>query len=573
MRLSQLPLATLKEVPADAEIISHQLMLRAGLIRRLTSGLFTWMPLGLRVLRRVEQVVREEMDRAGALEILMPVVQPAELWRETGRWDVYGDLLLRIRDRHEREYCFAPTAEEVVTEIARRELRSYRQLPVNYYQINTKFRDEIRPRFGVMRAREFVMKDAYSFHLDQTSLEATYDRMAEAYTRIFTRLGLRFRKVDADAGEIGGSRSQEFHVLADSGEDCIAWCAGDSFAANVEMAPALPPSTARPMPGKAMARVSTPGVRTIDEVAAFLKVAPAQCVKTLIVDGEDGTLVALLLRGDHELNPVKAARVPGVSSPLRLATPEQVLAATGAPVGAIGPVGLGLQIVADHGVLALADFTCGGNAADTHLTGVNWGRDLPVPAAFDLRNVVEGDPSPGGGGALALARGIEVGHIFQLGDKYASSMHAVVLDQDGKERVMTMGCYGIGVSRVVGAAIEQNHDEHGILWPEPMSPFDVILVELNPKKVPSVTAAADSLYNDLKAAGLDVLLDDRDARPGVKFADADLIGIPHRLVVGERGITAGKVEYRHRQSGNEEQVDLAHVVEFLQARRQLPRQG
>lgn len=573
MRLSQLPLATLKEVPADAEIISHQLMLRAGLIRRLTSGLFTWMPLGLRVLRRVEQVVREEMDRAGALEILMPVVQPAELWRETGRWDVYGDLLLRIRDRHEREYCFAPTAEEVVTEIARRELRSYRQLPVNYYQINTKFRDEIRPRFGVMRAREFVMKDAYSFHLDQASLEATYDRMAEAYTRIFTRLGLRFRKVDADAGEIGGSRSQEFHVLADSGEDCIAWCAGDSFAANVEMAPALPPSTARPMPGKAMARVSTPGVRTIDEVAAFLKVAPAQCVKTLIVDGEDGTLVALLLRGDHELNPVKAARVPGVSSPLRLATPEQVLAATGAPVGAIGPVGLGLQIVADHGVLALADFTCGGNAADTHLTGVNWGRDLPVPAAFDLRNVVEGDPSPGGGGALALARGIEVGHIFQLGDKYASSMHAVVLDQDGKERVMTMGCYGIGVSRVVGAAIEQNHDEHGILWPEPMSPFDVILVELNPKKVPSVTAAADSLYNDLKAAGLDVLLDDRDARPGVKFADADLIGIPHRLVVGERGITAGKVEYRHRQSGNEEQVDLAHVVEFLQARRQLPRQG
>lgn len=573
MRLSQLPLATLKEVPADAEIVSHQLMLRAGLVRRLSSGLFTWMPLGLRVLRRVEQVIREEMDRAGALEILMPVVQPAELWQETGRWDVYGDLLLRIRDRHEREYCFAPTAEEVVTEIARRELRSYRQLPVNYYQINTKFRDEIRPRFGVMRAREFVMKDAYSFHLDQPSLEATYDRMAEAYTRIFTRLGLRFRKVDADGGEIGGSRSQEFHVLADSGEDCIAWCAGDTFAANVEMAPALPPATVRPAPGKPMARVSTPGVRTIDEVAAFLKVEPAQCVKTLVVEGDDGKLVALLLRGDHELNPVKAARVPGVARPLRLATPEQVHAAVGAPVGALGPVGLDVPVVADHAVLALADFTCGANAADTHLTGVNWQRDLPVPTALDLRNVVDGDPSPGGGGTLTLARGIEVGHIFQLGEKYASSMHAVVLDQDGKERVMTMGCYGIGVSRVVGAAIEQNHDEHGILWPEPMSPFDVILVELNPKKSASVTAAVDGLYNDLQAAGLEVLLDDRDARPGVKFADADLVGIPHRLVVGERGLAAGKVEYRHRQSGNEEQLGLSDVVEFLQARRGLPRQG
>ncbi len=573
MRLSQLPLATLKEVPADAEIVSHQLMLRAGLIRRLSSGLFTWMPLGLRVLRRVEQVIREEMDRAGALEILMPVVQPAELWQETGRWDVYGDLLLRIRDRHEREYCFAPTAEEVVTEIARRELRSYRQLPVNYYQINTKFRDEIRPRFGVMRAREFVMKDAYSFHLDQPSLEATYDRMADAYTRIFTRLGLRFRKVDADGGEIGGSRSQEFHVLADSGEDCIAWCAGDTFAANVEMAPALPPATVRPAPGKPMARVSTPGVRTIDEVAAFLEVEPAQCVKTLVVEGDDGKLVALLLRGDHELNPVKAARVPGVARPLRLATPEQVHAAVGAPVGALGPVGLDVPVVADHAVLALADFTCGANAADTHLTGVNWQRDLPVPTALDLRNVVDGDPSPGGGGTLTLARGIEVGHIFQLGEKYASSMHAVVLDQDGKERVMTMGCYGIGVSRVVGAAIEQNHDEHGILWPEPMSPFDVILVELNPKKSASVTAAVDGLYNDLQAAGLEVLLDDRDARPGVKFADADLVGIPHRLVVGERGLAAGKVEYRHRQSGNEEQLGLSDVVEFLQARRGLPRQG
>ena len=573
MRLSQLPLTTLKEVPADAEIISHRLMLRAGLVRRLSSGLFTWMPLGLRVLRKVERVVREEMNRAGALEILMPVVQPAELWQETGRWDVYGDLLLRIRDRHERDYCFAPTAEEVVTEIARRELRSYRQLPVNYYQINTKFRDEIRPRFGVMRAREFIMKDAYSFHLDQASLEATYDRMADAYARIFTRLGLHFRKVDADAGEIGGSRSQEFHVLADSGEDRIAWCEGDSFAANVEMAPAAAPAVARTAGRALLQRVATPGVRTIEDVTGFLKVTPQQCLKTLIVDGSDGGLVALTLRGDHELNPLKAERAPGVARPLRLASPERVLAATGAPVGAIGPVNLSIPLIADHSALVLADFVCGANAADAHLTGVNWERDLPVPTAFDLRTVETGDPSPGGGGPLTIARGIEVGHIFQLGDKYSRSMRAVVLDQEGKERMLMMGCYGIGVSRIVGAAIEQNHDDNGILWPEPMSPFDVILIELNPKKSEAVTAAAGTLYNDLQAAGFEVLFDDRDARPGVKFADADLVGIPHRLVVGERGVKDGKAEYRHRQSGDEEQVDLTDVLEFLRARRQLPRQG
>ena len=573
MRLSQLPLTTLKEVPADAEIISHRLMLRAGLVRRLSSGLFTWMPLGLRVLRKVERVVREEMNRAGALEILMPVVQPAELWQETGRWDVYGDLLLRIRDRHERDYCFAPTAEEVVTEIARRELRSYRQLPVNYYQINTKFRDEIRPRFGVMRAREFIMKDAYSFHLDQASLEATYDRMADAYARIFTRLGLHFRKVDADTGEIGGSRSQEFHVLADSGEDRIAWCEGDSFAANVEMAPAAAPAVARTTGRALLQWVATPGVRTIEEVAGFLKVTPQQCLKTLIVDGSDGGLVALVLRGDHELNPLKAERAPGVARPLRLASPERVLAATGASVGAIGPVNLSLPLIADHSALVLADFVCGANASDAHLTGVNWERDLPVPTAFDLRNVETGDPSPGGGGPLTIARGIEVGHIFQLGDKYSRSMRAVVLDQEGKERILMMGCYGIGVSRIVGAAIEQNHDDNGILWPEPMSPFDVILIELNPKKSEAVTAAAGTLYNDLQAAGFEVLFDDRDARPGVKFADADLVGIPHRLVVGERGVKDGKAEYRHRQSGDEEQVDLTDVLEFLRARRQLPRQG
>ncbi|MSR08952.1 MAG: proline--tRNA ligase [Gammaproteobacteria bacterium] len=573
MRLTQLPLTTLKETPADAEIISHQLMLRAGLVRRLSSGLFTWMPLGLRVLRRVERIVREEMNRAGALEILMPAVQPAELWQETGRWDLYGDLLLRIRDRHERDYCFAPTAEEVATEIARRELRSYRQLPVNYYQINTKFRDEIRPRFGVMRAREFVMKDAYSFHLDQASLDATYDTMADAYARIFTRLGLRFRKVDADGGEIGGSRSQEFHVLADSGEDRIAWCEGDSYAANVEMAPTAPADLPRPPATQSLARIATPGVRSIDEVAAFLQVSATQCLKTLVVEGTDGGLIALLLRGDHALNPIKAERAPGVARPLKLASPERILTVTGAPVGSLGPVTLKLPQVADHSALHLADFVCGANVADAHLTGINWERDLPLPTAFDLRNVENGDPSPGGGGALTIARGIEVGHIFQLGDKYSRSMHAVVLDQDGKERVMTMGCYGIGVSRIVGAAIEQNHDANGIVWPEPLSPFDVILIEINPKKSEAATAAANTLYNELQNAGYEVLFDDRDARPGVKFADADLVGIPHRIVVGERGVKEGKAEYRHRQSGTEEQVGLTDVLDFLRARREVPRQG
>ena len=573
MRLTQLPLTTLKEVPADAEIVSHQLMLRAGLIRRLSSGLFTWMPLGLRVLRKVERIIREEMDRAGALEILMPVVQPAELWKETGRWDVYGDLLLRIRDRHERDYCFAPTAEEVVTEIARRELRSYKQLPVNYYQINTKFRDEIRPRFGVMRAREFVMKDAYSFHLDQASLDATYERMAEAYMRIFTRLGLRFRKVDAHGGEIGGSKSQEFHVLADSGEDRIAWCEGDNFAANVELAPALPPRSPRPAASATLNRVPTPGVRSIDEVAAFLKIGTQQCLKTLIVEGTEGGLIALCLRGDHELNPLKAERLAGVARPLRMAAPERVLAELGAPVGSLGPVGLTIPLFADHGAGAMADFACGANAPDTHLTGVNWQRDLPEPATHDLRNVEAGDLSPGGGGTLSIARGVEVGHIFQLGDKYSQSMHATVLDQDGKERVMTMGCYGIGVSRIVGSAIEQNHDANGIIWPEPMSPYDVMLIELNPKKSESVTAAALKLYKDLEDAGFEVLFDDRDARPGVKFADADLVGISHRIVVGERGVKDGKAEYRHRPTGAEEQTALEDVVEFLRNRRATAARG
>ncbi|MCL4720369.1 MAG: proline--tRNA ligase, partial [Gammaproteobacteria bacterium] len=437
-------------------------------------------------------------------------------------------------------------------------------------QINTKFRDEIRPRFGVMRAREFVMKDAYSFHLDQASLETTYEAMAAAYSRIFSRLGLRFRKVDAEGGEIGGSRSQEFHVLAESGEDRIAWCEHDSFAANVELAPALPPAAARPAPGEALRRVATPGVRTIDEVSGFLKVPAERCLKTLVVEGTDGGLVALCLRGDHELNPRKAERAPGVATPFQLAAPERVLAVTGAAVGTLGPVGLTVPVLADHSALALADFVCGANAADAHLTGVNWERDLPAAAGFDLRNAEAGDPSPGGGGPLAIARGIEVGHIFQLGDKYSRSMGAVVQDEDGRERVLTMGCYGIGVSRIVGAAIEQNHDEAGIVWPEPMSPFAVILVELNPKRSDGVTAAAGRLYHDLVEAGFEVLFDDRDARPGVKFADADLLGIPHRLVIGERGLKDGRVEYRHRQTRAEEQVPLNDVVEFLHTRRPPP---
>jgi prolyl-tRNA synthetase len=566
MRLSQLPWTTLKETPAEAEVVSHQLLLRAGLIRRLTSGIFTWMPLGLRVLRKVEQIVREEMDRSGALEVLMPAVLPAELWQETGRWDRYGDLLLRIKDRHERDYCFGPTHEEVITDLARRELKSYRQLPVNYYQIQTKFRDEIRPRFGLMRAREFVMKDAYSFHLDQGSLDATYATMAEAYRRIFTRLGLRFRTVEADSGEIGGSRSQEFHVLADSGEDAIAYCDADDYAANIEMAPAPAPRQPRPAPAAVLQKVATPNARSIEEVCAALKVAPERCVKTLLVEGRDGGLVAIALRGDHTLNTVKAERLPEVAKPLTLASAERVLAATGAPPGFAGPVELRTQLIADHSAAALADFVCGANHEGYHLVGANWGRDLPEPVMADLRNVGPGDPSPGGGGTLSIARGIEVGHIFQLGDKYSAAMNAVVLDQDGKERTTIMGCYGIGVSRIVAAAIEQNHDQHGIVWPEPMSPFQVALLAVNPKNSDQVTAAVEKLYLELCQAGIEVLLDDRDARPGVKFAEIDLLGITHRLVVGERGLRDGVVEYRHRPSGAEDKVGLNEVVAFLRGR-------
>ena len=546
MRYSQFPLTTLKEVPAEAEIVSHQLMLRAGLIRRLASGLFTWMPLGLRVLRKVEAVVREEMDRTGALELLMPAVQPAELWQETGRWEQYGPLLLRMSDRHGRDFCFGPTHEEVITDIARRELRSYRQLPVNYYQIQTKFRDEIRPRFGVMRSREFVMKDAYSFDLDPAGLEVAYAKMHDAYQAIFERLGLRFRIVDADSGEIGGSRSQEFHVLADSGEDAIAYCDADGYASNVETAATERPTGERPAATQALETVSTPDVKTIDALCAFLGLPPGKTLKTLIVDGEDGP-IALVLRGDHELNAVKAQKLPGVKTPLTMAGPDAVRAATGAGPGYAGPRGLGIPVFFDHATALMADCVAGANRDGEHLTGFNFGRDVDEPETVDIRNVVAGDPTPGGSGVLSIARGIEVGHIFQLGDKYSRAMKATVLDDQGRERLLAMGCYGIGVSRIVGAAIEQNHDDRGIVWPEQLAPFDAVIVPIGMDKSETVRAAAEALYQGLGDRGVDVLLDDRNARPGVKFADAELIGIPQRLVVSERGLAADEIEYRHRR--------------------------
>ena len=566
MRLSAYPIQNLKEVPAEAEVISHQLMLRAGLVRRLAGGLYTWLPMGLRVLRKVERIIREEMDRAGALEVSMPVAQPADLWVESGRWDQFGPELLRFKDRNDRDMVLGPTHEEVITDLARRELKSYRQLPVNFYQIQTKFRDEIRPRFGVMRAREFLMKDAYSFHADAASLEEGYQRMYAAYTAIFTRMGLGFRAVLADTGAIGGSASQEFHVLASSGEDAIAFSDGDDYAANLEMAAALPPVGARPAASAPMTRVATPGAKTIAEVSAFLGLPAARLVKTLMVESDDGGLVALVLRGDHELNAVKAQKLPGVASPLRMAGPAQIAAATGTEPGFLGPVGLRCRVYADHAALQLADFACGANEADAHLTGVNWERDLPAPAAADLRNVVEGDPSPSGHGRLRIARGIEVGHIFQLGCKYSEAMGASVLDEQGKSVTMFMGCYGIGVTRVVAAAIEQNHDERGIIWPEPIAPFSVVLVPLNWAKSPRVREVTEALYRELSDAGVEVLLDDRDARPGVKFADAELVGIPHRVVVAERGLDAGQLEYRHRRAPENEALPLEGAAAWIRAR-------
>ena len=567
MRLSQYPINSVKETPAEAEVVSHKLMLRAGIIRRLASGLYSWLPMGMRTLRKVEQIIREEMDRAGALEMVMPVIQPAELWQESGRWEVYGPELLRVKDRHKRDFVAGPTHEEVITDIARRELKSYRQLPVNFYQIQTKFRDEVRPRFGVMRAREFIMKDAYSFHADEVSLKEGYRRMYDAYTRIFTRTGLTFRAVKADSGAIGGDVSQEFHVLASSGEDAIAFSDEDDYAANLEAAAALPPEHPRPPAAEPLQKVTTPGVRTIEELTRFLQVPAATCVKTLLVEAEHDSLVALVIRGDHELNALKAQKLPGVASPLRMAGAERISRMTGTELGFIGPAGLKVaHLYVDHSAFVLADFVSGANEKDAHFTGTNWERDVNGAVAADIRNVVAGDPSPSGRGRLKIVRGIEVGHIFQLGCKYSTPMKAKVLDEAGKEVDMLMGCYGIGVTRVVAAAIEQNHDDRGIIWPDPIAPFSVILVALNLQKSPQVRAVAERLYEELTAAGIEVLYDDRDARPGVKFAEAELLGIPHRIVVADRGIEAGKLEYRHRRDTQSQDFPAADALEFIRAR-------
>jgi prolyl-tRNA synthetase len=567
MRTSQFPLHTVKETPADAETASHKLMLRAGLIRKLAAGLYTWLPLGLRVLRKVENIVREEMDRAGALEVLMPTVQPAELWQESGRWEQYGPELLRLHDRHQREFCYGPTHEEIITELARNELRSYKQLPVNFYQIQTKFRDEIRPRFGVMRAREFLMKDAYSFHLDQASLQQTYKVMHETYSRIFSRCGLNFRPVAADSGSIGGSASHEFHVLADSGEDAIAFSTQSDYAANVELAEAVAPAGERPTPKMEMTLVDTPDARTIQELVEQFDQPIEKTVKTLVVKAAEeleANLVALLVRGDHDLNEIKADKLPQVASPLQFAEEAEIRAAIGAGPGSLGPINLPMPCIVDRTVANMTDFSAGANRDGKHYFGINWGRDLPEPTEItDLRNVLEGDPSPDGQGSLTIARGIEVGHIFQLGKKYSEAMNASVLDENGKAVVMTMGCYGIGVSRVVAAAIEQHHDDKGIIWPTALAPFQVALCPMKMDKSQRVREAVEQLYAELQAAGIEVLLDDRNVRPGFMFADMELIGIPHRIVIGERSLDEGKVEYRSRKETENSFIPLDEILEYI----------
>ncbi|MGA7979399.1 MAG: proline--tRNA ligase [Chromatiaceae bacterium] len=566
MRTSRFPLQTMKETPADAEVASHRLMLRAGMIRKLAAGLYTWLPLGLRVLRKVERIVREEMDRAGALEVLMPAVQPAELWQESGRWEHYGPELLRFHDRHEREFCFGPTHEEIITELARNELKSYKQLPVNFYQIQTKFRDEIRPRFGVMRAREFLMKDAYSFHLDDGSLAATYETMYETYSRIFRRCGLDFRAVQADTGSIGGHASHEFHVLAASGEDAIAFSTEGGYAANVELAEALPLAGRYPAPSEERRLVDTPNARTIADLVEQFGQPIERTVKTLVVAASDeagGGLVALLVRGDHELNAVKAEKLLEVASPVRMAAEAEIRTAVGAGPGSLGPLNLPIPCIVDRTVAVTADFSAGANIDGKHYFGLNWDRDLPLPKVADLRNVVEGDASPDGRGTLTIARGIEVGHIFQLGRKYSAAMKANVLGDDGKAVTLTMGCYGIGVSRVVAAAVEQNHDERGIVWPEPLAPFEVALLPMKLAKSYRVREAAERLYGELAAAGIEVLLDDRDVRPGFMFADIELIGIPHRVVIGDKGLDEGTVEYKGRRDTETTFVPMDEIVSFL----------
>lgn len=577
MRASRYLIATQKETPSDAEIISHQLMLRAGMIRKLAAGLYTWLPMGLRVLRKVERIVREEMDRSGAQEVLMPAVQPAELWQESGRWQQYGGELLRLKDRHERDFCVGPTHEEVITDLIRNELKSYKELPANFYQIQTKFRDERRPRFGVMRAREFLMKDAYSFHINRDSLDETYEVMHRTYCAIFDRLGLDYRPVEADSGSIGGSASHEFHVLASSGEDAIAFSTESDYAANIEKAEALPPAGDRPQPSESMTEVATPGQTTIDAIADFLKVPSEKTVKTLLVkaeaddDNEDAGLVALILRGDHTLNEIKAENLAGVAEPLTMATDEEIRKAVGCPPGSIGPVNLPVQVIVDRGAAHIADFVCGANREGFHLTGVNWERDLPLGRVEDLRNVLEGDPSPDGHGKLEIRRGIEVGHIFKLGNKYSQAMNATVLDENGKSAILEMGCYGIGVSRIVAAAIEQNNDDRGIIWPDAIAPFEIAIVTLNGNKSPEVKEAGEKLYEQLRQAGFDVLLDDRNERPGVKFADLELMGLPHRVVISDRGLGAGTLEYKGRQDADKQDVPADDILPFLL--NASPRQG
>jgi prolyl-tRNA synthetase len=566
MRVSTFFLSTLKEAPAEAELTSHKLMMRAGLIRKLGTGLYTWMPLGLRVLRKVDAIVREEMNRAGAVELSMPAVQPAELWQESGRWEKFGPQMLKIKDRHERDYCFGPTHEEVITDIARRDIRSYRQLPVHFYQIQTKFRDEIRPRFGVMRAREFLMKDGYSFHVDHADLEREYRNMYDTYTRIFERLGLRFRAVAADTGAIGGTGSHEFHVLADSGEDAIAFAPESDYAANVELAEALAPSGTRPAPTQALQKIATPGAHTIDEIAALLKVPAQKIVKTLMVVAGDQKPYLLLLRGDHMLNEVKAAKQFAHTEGFRFASESEIRQRLQTGPGSIGPMGAELPVIADRALQTIGDFVCGANEDGYHYTGVNFGRDLPSPEDYvDIRNVVEGDPSPDGHGALSICRGIEVGHIFQLGTKYSESMNATYLDESGQSKYMEMGCYGIGVSRIVAAAIEQNNDARGILWPQPIAPFQVAIAPIGWGKNAEVRAQAEKLHDELTAAGIEVLLDDRDERPGVMFADLELIGVPHRINVGERSLKQGQVEYQARTEDKPTPIELATAVQFVKS--------
>ncbi len=568
MRASQTLIATLKETPADAEVISHQLMLRAGLIRRLAAGLYTWLPLGLRILRKVEQIVREEMNKAGAQEVLMPAVQPAELWEESERWQQYGAELLRINDRHGRDFCIGPTHEEVITDLVRNELSSYKQLPANFYQIQTKFRDERRPRFGVMRAREFIMKDAYSFHLNQDSLDETYQAMYLAYNNIFSRFGLDFRPVQADSGSIGGSASHEFHVLADSGEDLIAFSTSSDYAANIEMAEAQAVEPPTQLEGGTLEKVATPGQKTIQEVTEFLQVKPYHSVKTLMVKGvtdenDSAPLVALVLRGDHNLNEIKAEKIAGIAAPLSMATEEEILQAVGCLPGSIGPVGLKLRTIVDHSAARLKNFVCGANEEDFHYMNVNWGTDCEISEPADLRDVVEGDPSPDGHGHLTIKKGIEVGHVFKLGDKYSKAMNATVLDVNGKATIMPMGCYGIGVSRVVAAAIEQNHDERGIFWPTALAPFQVVLIPLNMHKSEAVREQAEMLYTEFSQMGIEVLLDDRNERPGVKFADMELIGIPHRLVISDRGLKQNTLEYKGRKDAESTDINVAEAASFI----------